>query len=84
MSYTTPRAFSFDVGDDASTFRGTLMALTTYIWTGSKASVTIARFPLRTIASLDYCPFGQAGTESVRSPREVDGTVIATETQRRQ
>ncbi|XKL64970.1 hypothetical protein PGB90_005056 [Kerria lacca] len=43
----------------------TLLALMTYMWAGSKASGTIARFPIRTIASLDYCPCGQAGTELV-------------------
>ncbi|XKL67321.1 hypothetical protein PGB90_002812 [Kerria lacca] len=75
MSYATPRAFFLGVGDDASTSGSTPMALMTYMCAGSKANVTIARFPLRTITPLDYCPCGQAGTESVRLPREVDDTI---------
>ncbi|XKL60463.1 hypothetical protein PGB90_007520 [Kerria lacca] len=77
MNYATPRAFSLGDGDDAST---TLMVLMTYMWASSKASRTIARFPFRTIASLDYCPCGQTSTESVRLPHEVEGIVMATET----
>ncbi|XKL63762.1 hypothetical protein PGB90_006126 [Kerria lacca] len=84
MSYAIPHGFSLDVGDDAFTFGGTLMVLMTYMWTGSKVSGTIARFPLRTIAPLDYCPCGQAGTELMRSLHEVDGIVMAAETQKRQ
>ncbi|XKL59224.1 hypothetical protein PGB90_000240 [Kerria lacca] len=60
------------------------MALMTYMWAGNKVSGTNACFPLHTIALLDYCSCGQAGIELVRSPREVDGTVTVTETQRRQ
>ncbi|XKL59058.1 hypothetical protein PGB90_000074 [Kerria lacca] len=84
MSYATPRAFFLGVGDDAFTSECTLMALMTYIWADSNASSTIARFPLRITASLDFCPYGQTGTDSVRPSRGVNGTVTATETQMRQ